>query len=257
MGVTPETRAMIGAVRGMPVARTERLRAIEERHFWFVARRRLIEGMLVRHVRPDSVLLDVGCGTAWLAGRFAERGYRVIGIDLNAAPLLAQARAAHAPMTLRADAERLPLRARSLDAALLLDVLEHADDAAVMRALHGALTSRGVAVLTVPACPGLWSYRDVAAGHLRRYTRERLLSLLQQAGYEVLEVHYYQCLLFPLLSLTRLLGRKGPALRDVEDRASGLSNWLLTRINLLEVALGRAVRWPIGSSLAVVCRKAR
>ena len=36
-------------------------------------------------------------------------------------------------------------------------------------------------MLSVPALPWLWSYRDEAAGHLRRYTRAQLCKLLADA----------------------------------------------------------------------------
>jgi hypothetical protein len=69
----------------------------------------------------------------------------------------------------------------------------------------------------VPAMPWLWSYRDEDAGHLRRYTRRRLNRLLVGAQLRVREMRYYQCLLFPLVAVTRLFGRKRPGLRDFEE----------------------------------------
>jgi hypothetical protein len=58
-----------------------------------------------------------------------------------------------------------------------------------------------------------------------------------------------------LVAVSRLLGRRGPALRDLEDRPHALLNALLRRISGVELALGERVSWPAGSSLAAVCRK--
>jgi hypothetical protein len=81
--------------------------------------------------------------------------------------------------------------------------------------------------------------------------------LLAQTGFEPEELRYYQSLLFPLVVVTRLLGRRGPALRDLEERRRPRLNAILRRVTSLELALGRRVRLPWGSSLVAVARKAR
>ena len=117
------------------------------------------------------------------------------------------------------------------------------------------LRPSGWALLTVPALPWLFSYRDTAAGHRRRYTRRALVDALEEARLQLREARYYQCLLLPLVAVSRLLGRRGPFFRDREDHPHPLLNGLLGRISGLEGKLGEFVRWPVGSSLAAVCRK--
>jgi SAM-dependent methyltransferase len=157
---------------------------------------------------------------------------------------------------MRADATRLPIADNVFGAVLLLDVLEHVDDHAALAEVHRVLRPGGVAVITVPAVPWLWSYRDEAAGHLRRYGRRQLVQAITGARLAVLAVQYYQCLLFPLVAATRLLGRRGPRLRDLEERPSRRLNSMMAWVNLTEVRLGDAIPWPWGSSLVAVCRKA-
>lgn len=216
-----------------------RIARLEEWHFWFAGRRALLERLLRRRLPQPSLLADVGCGTGSSLLLLRSLGHRAVGFDLRSGDA-------------RADAQRLPLRPQSLDAALALDVLEHApDDAAVLRELHAALKPGGVLIAAVPAGPWLWSFRDEAAGHLRRYTRKGLLGKARAAGFEVLEVRPYQFFLFAPLALARLLGRRGPALRDAEERIPRLLNSALTRVAVLEARLPV----PFGSSLFAVLRK--
>ena len=236
--------------------RLDRIAELERWHFWFLGRRLLIQQLLDRHVPPGpQPILDVGCGTGSLAAALAAQGRRVTGIDLHLAGMRAPRRQLPRAALVQADALRLPLKGDCFQAALLLDVLEHADDRALLAELHRVLCPGGLALVTAPAMPWLWSYRDTAAGHLRRYTRRSLQAALEQARFQVQELRYYQFWLLPVLALTRLLGRRGPAARDMEERPRPGLNRLLAAANLLEVRLGRWIAWPWGSSLAAVCRK--
>src|SRR5689334_22665439 len=95
--------------RGFPADRTARLIELEGQHFWFVARRHLIARLVERHVPVGGTVLDVGCGSAALADRIAERR-RVIGIDQSAVGLKALPARSGALFKLHADATRLPMR---------------------------------------------------------------------------------------------------------------------------------------------------
>lgn len=233
--------------------RLAQLARMEQWHFWFVGRRALVDGLLDRHgIGPELRILDLGCGTGLMLRRLEARGCQVVGVDMRPEGL--RHLAATSPVV-QADATRLPFTADSFDALLLLDIVEHVDDRALLAEVRRVLRPGGVAVLTVPAFPWLWSYRDQAAGHLRRYTRRRLVDTLAQAGLVVREVRYYQFFLFPAVVLARWLGRRGAAVRDAEERPGGALNAVLARLNHMEARLGRYVPWPWGSSLAALCVK--
>jgi SAM-dependent methyltransferase len=149
----------------------------------------------------------------------------------------------------------LPCGSESFDVVLLLDVLEHVDDVSALREASRVLSPGGFLFLSVPAFPRLWSYRDEDAGHRRRYTRTSLEQTVRGAHLEIREIGYYQCLLFPLVVASRVLGRRGPAAREAEDLPFVGLNALCALVNRFEVALGAVVRWPWGSSLVAVCQK--
>jgi len=234
-----------------------RLGQLEDWHFWFAGRRALIERLLDRYLRSNGrPALDIGCGTGWMLNALAPRFGRIVGIDLNPDGLHAMRRHDRGAMLMRANATRLPIADNVFGTVLLLDVLEHVDDQAALAEVHRVLRPNGVAVLSVPAVQWLWSYRDVAAGHRRRYGRRQLIDAITGAGLSIVAVRYYQCLLFPLVTAGRLLGRRGPRLRDLEERPSPRLSRALAWVNRTEVRLGETIAWPWGSSLVAVCRKA-
>ncbi len=233
--------------------RLERLSEIEAWHFWFAGRRELIGTLLDRHLAPHQQVLDVGCGTGRQLESIAQKGHRAVGLDLRPEGL--QAMREGGVSVVQGQVTELPLKPGSLDAVVVMDVLEHVDDGVALAEVHDVLRDDGLALISVPAFPQVWSYRDQDAGHLRRYTRPELSELLIGHGFRVLQVCYYQCLLFPALILSRWLGRRGPGWRNFEEQKLPLLNSALAWVNRMEARLGARVRLPWGSSLVVACRK--
>jgi ubiquinone/menaquinone biosynthesis C-methylase UbiE len=235
--------------------RLQRLSEMERWHFWFAGRRELVRCLVHRHLDPGRRLLDVGCGTGWQLESMLREGHRAVGLDLRPEGLAAMRDASREVDLVQGRATQLPLRSASFDAVLLLDVLEHVEDRAALREVHRVLREGGVALLSVPAFSWMWSYRDQDAGHLRRYHRRQLAQLLVDGGFRVLQVCYYQCLLFPVVLLSRLLGRRGPGWRNLEERPLPVLNAALSWLNRWEGRLGARVPLPFGSTLVAACRK--
>lgn len=227
--------------------RIDLLRSLERNHFWFRGRRELLRRLLRRFVSPRAKILDIGSGTGFFLQELEREGFRAVGVD----PLASRA----SPIAVRGDGIRLPFLHASFDAVTLLDVMEHLDDAALLREAARVLTPGGVVVITVPASDRLWSSRDVAAGHLRRYSRKLLTDTAARAGLTMQMVTYYQFLLFPLLVAARTFGRSSPGMREAEEKPGALVNALFGALNILEARCAPAIRWPWGSSLVAVCTK--
>jgi SAM-dependent methyltransferase len=254
--VTRSSLAPAAGSGSFPAERLTRLAELEEWHFWFVTRRALVERLLERHLPPGPArILDLGCGTGATGRALHTAGRRVIGLDLLAPGLAARRAADPSAPLLRGSALQLPVGDGRLDAVLALDVLEHVDDAPALDEIHRVLRPGGLLMMTVPAHMWLWSYRDVASGHLRRYNRRSLGMALRGACMSVTEIRAYQFLLFPLVAAGRLLRGRHPGQREVEEQPSPRLNRVLRRINLAEVRWGEVVRWPWGSSLAAVARR--
>src|SRR5205085_106539 len=82
-----------------------------------------------------------------------------------------------------ADATRLPFADGTFDVVVLGEVLEHIEDdrAAVAEAAR-MLKADGVLAVSVPRNPAWFSGSDEWAGHVRRYTRERLVGAVEAEG---------------------------------------------------------------------------
>lgn len=233
----------------MTVHRTA-LAEVEDWHFWCVGRDELVLALLDRFA-PAGVLVDAGCGTGSFAARLlALRKVPVVALDRSRPTRTGAAVAAIG------DVERLPLRDRSVAVVLARDVLEHVDDAAALAECRRVLRPDGVLIALVPAWPGLWSERDVNAGHLRRYTRQSLRTAAAAAGFREEELRGYQLALLPAMALSRAASRRRPAVLRAENHPSPRVNAALGAINLAEARLARS-RWlrpPVGSTLALVAR---
>jgi SAM-dependent methyltransferase len=96
-------------------------------------RPRLVRSLALARPRPGLRVLDLGCGRGEASFHAAARGAHVTAVDYSADCLALTARTlALAPPAVRArvelvraDATALPLPDRSVDRALMLDVVEH------------------------------------------------------------------------------------------------------------------------------------
>lgn len=233
----------------------------ETRHWWFAGTRRVVLDVLSRRLPPGPLrLLDVGCGTGGTTARLAGLG-SVLGLERERAALgLARSRELAGAALAGADAAALPVRTGSVDAVVLLDVLEHVDDeSAVLGEVRRVLAPGGLALVTVPALQALWSEHDEALHHRRRYSRAALQQSLEVSGLTVQYLTYYNSFLFPAVAAARLLGRARRRLcRRAGSPRSDLSrppppvNAALAGLLGAERHLLRHLRLPIGVSLLAV-----
>jgi hypothetical protein len=112
----------------------------------------------------------------------------------------------------------------------------------------------GIVIVTVPAHPWLWSYRDDDAGHVRRYTRAGLVTLLTGAGLRPRQVSWFAGATLPPLALVRLVAGSSRRARDVEEApGAGPVGRLVARVLRAEArAVVAGGGPPLGSTLVAV-----
>ena len=252
---------LVGSTESFDAAFFPKLASLEATHFWFVARNKLIVGLVDRFFSSASKFLEIGCGNGAvltaLAG--ARRWQRLVGSDLHpSAFTTARSRAPNAEF-IQLDATRI-LAENVFDVVGAFDVLEHiVDDEAVVRGVRRAVVPGGGVVIAVPQHPWLWSEEDEIAHHVRRYRRGELETKLEHCGFEVLFSASFVSLLLPLMVANRMFHR--PCGKDAE-LGHGLeigptANRILSSVLLAEVSLTLAgLRWPLGGSRVVVARAA-
>ncbi len=241
---------------------------VEERHFWFASRRRVILDALRRTV-PDlagRALFDIGCGSGGLLAHLGRSGVRLAGAcDAYLESLEMVREKVNAPLVL-VDEGRLPPLGPGQSPLGLFDVLEHLDDdMATLRFLHSVLDPGGVLILTVPAHPFLFDEMDVLAHHRRRYRLPEIREKLERAGFVIRTAFHFMAPLVPLLVLGRTLGKltgagkaKAAGRRAVELSVIPGFNGVVGALLAIERRwLGGGSSMPFGSSiLAVAVRPA-
>lgn len=146
--------------------------------------------------------------------------------------------------------EALPQNTYSLIAAF--DVLEHTeDDRAFLSMLHLALIDGGGVIMTVPAYPFLFGQHDIEHHHFRRYTRKALMRLLEESGFTVRYVSYWNMLLFIPAALMRLSGRTGAGSLNM---ARGVDRLFLNTVHA-EARLMPMLRLPFGTGIICYAQK--
>lgn len=226
----------------------------------------------VQIVPPGGRILDAGCGTGSLLVQLALRGYDVNGVDISEesvrrtveylTPIMPEAKS----IIKVGSAEKIDYPDGSFDAVIAAEVLEHVEkDLLAVREFYRLLKPGGVCIITVPANPSLWDISDEMASHKRRYSREDLLKLFNNASFKIEKLFF---LGFPLMRLYhRLIFLRWARRIDKMNSGSISSGDTLTRIGLSRwstVILGNLFRidnifsslsWGIG--ILLVARKER
>ena len=235
---------------------------VEDRHFWFAARRDVILSALRRitdGIRRKRAL-DVGCGNGFMMAALEAAGLTMSGIDMHWSAL-ARARTRVRGPLFCSTATTLPFLP-DFDLVTLLDVIEHVDDdVSVLEEARRVLAPGGHAIVTVPAGPALWSTYDELIGHKRRYDRPALAAALERAHFDVRYVSYFNCPLILAAAARRWTGRAQDDRSDGTDvvrRALRVPpaplNALLRWVIRAEAPL-RRFSWVRGGSLIAVARR--
>lgn len=183
---------------------------LEQNHWWFAAKHRIVLSMVQRALpagRGRLKVADLGCGCGRMLQLLSQR-YEAVGVD--ASPLAVEfAKKRNVKVVQGRLPDDVPLAPGTFDAVLMLDVLEHLDDdVASAAAAAKMLKPGGIFLLTVPAYQWLFGPHDVAHHHRQRYTRGQLELVLREAALEVKYCSYYNTILFPLALVQRAAQRR-------------------------------------------------
>lgn len=238
-----------------------KLAQLEERHFWFQSRNKIILWAIKKYCQDFNTFLEVGCGTGFvLSGVASEYSQaKLYGSEIFTAGLgFAKARVQLAQF-IQMDARNIPFNAE-FDVIGAFDVLEHIkEDDTVLTQIHRALNPSGLLLLTVPQHEWLWSPVDEYACHERRYCARDLHQKMTNAGFQIIKSTSFITLLLPAMLFSRFVQKKR-SLQKFDAAAelkiaSGL-NVVFSHILSVELRLLKAgLNFPIGGSRLVVAKK--
>lgn len=227
----------------------------EEKHWWHISKRNVVEQMLDVFLRSKKIrILDIGCGTGKTMNMLSRFG-TVWGLDKSKTALsFCKKRGGFRHLVL-GDAADTGFKDDFFDAITILDVLEHTEEHATLRETKRILKPGGIMVITVPAYQWLWSTWDEILKHKKRYTKGYLKTVVKEHGFTILRSSYmYSSLVLPIFIFRKLKSHKISYESDFSTNPPPINflSTLLANIERYFIVRG----WvPFGTSLILVCKK--
>ena len=233
---------------------------VEDKHWWFVGRRAILESFMRSIVgklgrgRSEVRILDVGCGTGANLEMLSQFG-QPEGVDVSDDALeFCRGKGLTVQKGL---AEKLPFDDGSFDVTTALDVVEHLDDdVAGLREMYRVTKKGGYSLIFVPAFMWLWGVQDDISHHRIRYTKSQIIERLKNAGYSIDRATYANWTFFaPILAgrmLMKLTGIKPESENNVNVSAL---NGIFGKLFGAERFWLKNLNFPFGVSIVVVAKK--
>ena len=172
----------------------QQMAELDDRHWWYRARRRVIADLIQREAQPpaNAQVLEIGCGTGHNLAMLGGFGH-IEGLELDEeARAISERRLGRKVMS-----SPLPELAGvpngHYDLIGAFDVIEHIDDdRGALASIATKLKPEGRFVMTVPAHQWMWSAHDVVNHHKRRYSKASLKALIDGSPMKLLKGRLFQ-----------------------------------------------------------------
>ena len=228
---------------------------MQDRHWWYKGRYEIIQAVLDQYLPgKNRSILDFGSGFGGMIPLLRNYG-SVDAVEPNTEAW---------PHLKRKSARNIYTGINSMDndsprynMVTMFDVIEHIeDDIETARLVYTkALSQEGFFVVTVPAYPWMWGVHDEINQHYRRYTSERLRSVLHAAGFSILRQTYFMSRLFPLAVAGRVISKLKPESNPGLKIPPKVINSALFSIFRGEAKALQSKDYPFGLSLLCIAQK--
>lgn len=247
----------------MNPAEFDNIAAGERTFWWYRGMQRILFRLLdpVARTRAFGPVLEAGCGTGYLSKLLTERyGWRMFPVDLGIEGLR-YARSMEVERPAQCDIAALPFAAASFDLVVSMDVIVHfprgQEDRPVAEFAR-VLKPGGMLAIRVSALDILRSRHSIFAEERQRFTRPRLIELLERHGFQVARCTYANTLLLPVafakFRIWEPLTRAEPA-SGVAPAAPWLDRLLYTPLSAEAAWIGAGFDLPVGQSLIALAGK--
>ncbi len=235
---------------------------VQETHWWWLGRQRIIKNVIEHYCNLDKPLNIADVGSGYGANIPLLENYGPITALEMHQEALDKIKAKWPTDKVKAVQWKSPEPSSDrFDLMLLADVLEHIpDDKEAVDWMWNHLKPGGKVVITVPAHQFLWTEMDDVCHHFRRYSRPQLAKLFSDR-FEINYCSYYNTTLFPvklafvaLANTLRKILPKRPK-QSYSDEPTKLINIIFRTILYLEAKIMPKVELPYGCSLIILATR--
>jgi len=238
---------------------------IPEKHWWFRVRNNLIYIVLKRILKfeegENRNIFDVGSGYGQLFQIWQKFGH-IYSIDNNKYFTSYQKQHYKRAVIWNSDFPNKESFKYKYDLICMCDFLEHIKEPdQILESSYELLREKGSLLITVPVYKWMWADFDVVSGHIRRYSRNQLISEVENFGFKCTYSTYFITLLFPLAVITRKIinpiRKRNKNFLGLEFGYTGkFLNEILYHISNLETKLiGKRMAMPFGLSILGIFQK--
>lgn len=240
----------------------QEIKEVEDTHFWYKARREIIESILRKNnlLNDTFTVLEIGTANGANIAYFKKYFATMKGSEINE-EALKNAKIKNPEIDIQHGwlPNNIGFNNEKFDVVFLFDVLEHVeDDNAALQEIAKMLKDTGYLVMTVPAYQFLFGEFDKFSHHFRRYNKHNLTTKVINAKYKIGFCSYFNCWLFPLVLVSRLVENviRKTVKHGITEQSNSLINNLFYKIMRSEKkVLAKGIQLPFGSSLILVAHK--
>lgn len=194
----------------------------------YLVKRRVIVEYLEKC--PGKSFLEVGCGCGDLLHLLESKGYNGVGIDISE-EALAVAKVGFSGNGIELIRCTPDVLQNKFDIVIASEVMEHCqDDVLFLSQLSEKLNYGGLVLLTVPAHMKDWGANDDFCGHIRRYERKDLFTVLESAGFDDIVVYSYGVPIYNMMKPfydMAIRPKSVPDVKLIEKTAESGGMWLM------------------------------
>ncbi|HME87522.1 MAG TPA: class I SAM-dependent methyltransferase [Candidatus Nanoarchaeia archaeon] len=221
----------------------------EKKNAWFVERKNLVYSLL-KNVRKDASILEIGCGSGYILDHLQKNGFKkVSGVDSSKGFLKYYKNISKST--------KLVVKKNAYDVILLLDVIEHVKkEDEILRKIQTMLKSQGTLLISAPAYQFLWSHHDELNQHYRRYTKGMLRKALARNNFSIERMTYWNSImLLPIFIIKKLQNIRKSKASNMETMPTWSNGIYKLLLKIENTVVRTGINLPFGVSVFAIAKK--
>ena len=216
-------------------------------HWWWKSRKIIFSSLLRKYIPKKNIkILDFGSGVGSNLKMLSKFG-KCDAFEVNN----------EAIYHLKKKYNIIKKIKKKYDLIFFTDTLEHIkNDKKILIFLKKHLNKNGIIFITVPAFNFLWTSKDEALNHFRRYNKRSLLNAIPKK-FEIIKFSYFNTLLFFPLSIILILYKllNVNFINKAEVVPNKLINFFLIKIFSFEKKMLKNLNFSFVLSLLLIIKK--